>query len=194
MDTNKNKSSGLSTAGMVLGIIAIVLSFIPIVNNVAFVLAVLAFIFGIIALAKKQSKGKAITAIILAVLSIVITLSMQAIFSNALKSVTTDNNTQSTTQQTSSEVKPKLTLNDGWSLDKSNPYITKVVGSVANNSDEAIKGYIQITFSALDASGANVGDCLANANTVDAHGTWKFEAMCSGNNIATARFKDLSGF
>jgi hypothetical protein len=72
--------------------------------------------------------------------------------------------------------------------------MTKVVGTVSNNSDKAINGYIQITFSALDASGANVGDCLANANTVDANGKWKFEATCSGSNIETVRFKDISGF
>jgi uncharacterized protein YcfL len=66
--------------------------------------------------------------------------------------------------------------------------------TVINNSDKPINGYIQITFSALDASGANVGDCLANANTVDANGKWKFEALCSGNNIETVRFKDITGF
>ena len=35
---------------------------------------------------------------------------------------------------------------------------------------------------------------LANANTVDANGKWKFEAMCSGNGIETVRFKSLTGF
>lgn len=90
--------------------------------------------------------------------------------------------------------KPRLTLDDGWQVDKSNPYMTKVAGTVSNNSDKAISGYIQITFSALDTSGANVGDCLANANTVDANGKWKFEAMCSGSNIETVRFKELTGF
>ncbi len=90
--------------------------------------------------------------------------------------------------------KDRLTLDDGWQVDKSDPYITKVTGVVSNNSDKAINGYIQIIFSALDAGGANVGDCLANANTVDANGKWKFEAMCSGNGIETVRFKSLTGF
>lgn len=87
-----------------------------------------------------------------------------------------------------------MTLDDGWKIDKSNQYLTKVVGTVSNNSNQAINGYIQITFSGLDASGANVGDCLANANTVDANGKWKFEAMCSGQNIETVRFKEITGF
>ena len=35
-------SSGLATAGMVLGIIGVVLSFIPIINNIAFFIGILA--------------------------------------------------------------------------------------------------------------------------------------------------------
>ena len=92
------------------------------------------------------------------------------------------------------EKKERLTVDEGWSLDKSNPYMAQVVGTVSNNSDKPVNGYIQVTFSALDASGANVGDCLANANTVDANGKWKFKAICSGDDIETVRFKDITGF
>lgn len=106
----------------------------------------------------------------------------------------TGNSTSSQQEPKKSEEKPRLTLDDGWSIDTSNPYMTKVVGYVSNNSDKAIDGYIQITFSALDTAGANVGDCLANANTVDANGKWKFEAMCSGNDISDVRFKEITGF
>lgn len=103
---------------------------------------------------------------------------------------------QTEKKSTEADKKPRLTLDEGWQLDKSNQYMTKVVGTVSNNSDKPINGYIQVTFSALDASGANVGDCLANANTVDAGGKWKFEAMCSGSTeaIETVRFKDITGF
>ena len=106
----------------------------------------------------------------------------------------TDGSTSTKQESKKTEEKPRLTLDDGWSIDTSNPYMTKVVGYVSNNSDKDIKGYIQITFSALDADGANVGDCLANANTVDANGKWKFEAMCSGSNIKDVRFKEITGF
>lgn len=107
---------------------------------------------------------------------------------------TNNSTSQSQPEQKTSENKARLTLDDGWKIDKSNQYLTKVVGTVSNNSNQAINGYIQITFSGLDASGANVGDCLANANTVDANGKWKFEAMCSGQNIETVRFKEITGF
>ena len=80
---NKRKS-GLAIAALVLGIIGICLSFIPIVNNAAFVLGILSTVFGIIVLAKKRSLGKAITGIILGILAIVITVAMQSAMSKAI--------------------------------------------------------------------------------------------------------------
>ena len=56
-ENNANKKSGLATAGLVLGIVGICLSFIPILNNASFFLGILALIFGIISLVKKTSKG-----------------------------------------------------------------------------------------------------------------------------------------
>lgn len=195
MDTHVKKGSGLATAGMVLGIIAIVGCWIPFLNIGSIIMGVLALVFGAIALAQKRSKGKAVAAVVLGLLSIVIGIYMTVGASKAINDAAKKSTDQTDAQQKSAtDEKKKLTLDDGWTLDQSNPYMTEVVGSVSNNSDKAVDGYIQITFSALDADGANVGDCLANANTVDAHGTWKFKAMCSGSDIKTVRFKELSGF
>ena len=46
------------------------------------------------------------------------------------------------------------------------------------------------------ATGANLGTCLANTNTIDAGGKWKFKALCSGDakEVATVRFKEITGF
>jgi len=70
-----------------------------------------------------------------------------------------------------------------------------VTGYVRNNSDESVNNYIQIEFNAYDASGNNTDTCLANANSIDAHGKWKFDAICSKNpsEIKTVKFKDLTG-
>ena len=58
----------------------------------------------------------------------------------------------------------KLTLDDGWAMDKSNQFAVYVTGYVTNNTDKAITNYVQITFDALDRQGANLGTCLANTN------------------------------
>ena len=48
MGRNELKKSGLITAGLVIGIIGLVLSAVPIINNFAAILGVLAIIFGIV--------------------------------------------------------------------------------------------------------------------------------------------------
>lgn len=92
--------------------------------------------------------------------------------------------------------KERLTLDEGWEVDRSNQFAVYVNGYVSNNTDKPIDNYIQITFDALDKAGANLGTCLANTNTIDANGKWKFKAICTGEvkEIETVRFKELSGF
>ena len=82
----------------------------------------------------------------------------------------------------------------GWKL-KKDEFSAHVTGYVRNNSDESINNYIQIEFNAYDASGSNTDTCLANTNTIDAHGKWKFDAICSQNpsEIKTVKLKDLTG-
>ena len=53
----KEGKSGLGIAGFVIGVIAIVFSFIPIVNNIAFFIGLIAVIFGIIGAITHKSKG-----------------------------------------------------------------------------------------------------------------------------------------
>ena len=104
----------------------------------------------------------------------------------------------STTKAATTQAKPteRLTLDKGWKVDRSNPFAVYVKGYVSNNSDKPLTNYAQITFDVLDKKGANLGTCLANTNTIDAHGKWRFEAICGGDqaDVATVRFKEISGF
>lgn len=52
----KTNKSGLAIAGLVLGIVGVCTSFIPIVNNISFIMGILGAIFGIISLVKKNRK------------------------------------------------------------------------------------------------------------------------------------------
>lgn len=75
--------------GLILGIIALVLSAMPIINNFAFILGVVGLIFGIVGVVgtrdkKKSGKGMAVASVIIAALACVIVLASQAVYSAAL--------------------------------------------------------------------------------------------------------------
>lgn len=97
----EKKKSGLATAGMVLGIIAICTSFLPIINNASFIMGAIAATFGLVALLKKVNNGKTISAIVLGILAIIITLSLQSSWSDSLDDLSDelDNMTGANTQE-----------------------------------------------------------------------------------------------
>ncbi|MBQ1444395.1 MAG: DUF4190 domain-containing protein [Renibacterium sp.] len=65
--------SGLATAALVLGIVSIVVAFIPVINQIVFLVALVGIILAIIALVKKaKGKSKAIAGLILSVLGAII--------------------------------------------------------------------------------------------------------------------------
>ena len=51
-----SQKSGFATSSLVLSIVGVCTSFIPIINNLSFIIGILAIIFGIIALTKKAGK------------------------------------------------------------------------------------------------------------------------------------------
>lgn len=85
----KAPKSIAAIVGLILGIIALVLSAMPIINNFAFILGVVALIFGIVGVVgtrdkKKLGKGMAVASVIIAALACVIVLASQAVYSAAL--------------------------------------------------------------------------------------------------------------
>lgn len=99
-----NRPTGMTVCGivgLVLGILAFILSFIPIINNLAFVLGLVALVLAIIGLVgtmrgKKTGKVVAIIATVLSVLSLVITLAMQSAASDAIDEAFDDSTSQQT--------------------------------------------------------------------------------------------------
>ena len=89
---SETQKSGLCTAGLVLGIIGVFKLFIPIINNLSFFMGVIAIIFGLVSI-KKASKGKMIATVILGIIAIVITLSVQKAASDTLDAVSDSLNT-----------------------------------------------------------------------------------------------------
>lgn len=69
-----------------------------------------------------------------------------------------------------------------------------IEGTVKNDSDKKYD-YVQVTYNVYDANGNNLGTCLANNSNLEANGTWKFKAVCSGNasDIASYKLAEITG-
>ncbi|MDY2776863.1 MAG: hypothetical protein SOU51_00565 [Collinsella sp.] len=99
----KTPRSALVITGLVLGILALLTSLLPIVNNMSFLVALLGAIFsiaGLIACArgKRAGKGLAIVAIIVNVVAVVAVLGSQALYGAAIDEATKGPQVSSTTQ------------------------------------------------------------------------------------------------
>lgn len=168
----ENKKSGLATAGFVLGIIGIATSFIPIINNASFVLGVLATIFGIIALIKKNgSKGKTITAIILGILTIVFVINLQQMWTESLNELGNEITGGSTEEILRNDV--DVTLGEFQVIDNEYFDETKMVVTVKNKNSET-KSY-SIHIEAVDSQGTRLADDYVMANNLSPNQTQNFD-------------------
>ena len=171
----EKNSSGLATAGMVLGIIGVVLSFIPIINNIAFFIGILALIFGIIGIVKKAGKGKAIAGIVLGILSIAITLAMQSAVSDSIDETSKelDKITGNSTEEVL-KTEANVTLGDlQISKDEYGLTDSKMVVTVKNITDKK-KSY-SLHIEAVDANGNRIHEDYVYANDLSAGQTQNFE-------------------
>lgn len=174
----ETKKSGLGTAGLVLGIIGICTSFIPIINNLSFIMGVLAVVFGIIALAKHDSKGKNIATIILGILAIVITLNSQKILSDSFDEAL---NTFNSDMDLMTGNKTEEILNNHVDVTLGNFEVTKekyltntkLIVNVKNKSTQAKSFNIQIE--AVDSTGARINQDYVYANNLNAGQSQEFE-------------------
>ncbi|OMQ16428.1 hypothetical protein A7K94_0202560 [Modestobacter sp. VKM Ac-2676] len=91
------KGSGLAVAALVVGAIALLLCWVPLVNNFAAILAVVGLALGVPALisarrGKRTGSGLALASVILSVLAIVGVLATQAFYSSVIDDVTEEIN------------------------------------------------------------------------------------------------------
>ncbi|MDE5562765.1 MAG: FxLYD domain-containing protein [Clostridiales bacterium] len=71
--------------------------------------------------------------------------------------------------------------NENVSIDYNNflGYSVKVTGSITNTTGKDLS-YISVEYKIYDSSNAVIGTALANANSIGAGETWKFEASSLG--------------
>ncbi len=92
MTSSARPLSAMAVAGLVLGILALLTSFLPVVNNGSFLLALLGIVFSVVGIVgaargKRSGKGLAIAAAVLNVLSLAIVLVTQSMYGAALDEV-----------------------------------------------------------------------------------------------------------
>ena len=101
------KRSGMAVASLVLGIVAAALSWMPIVNNLAFLVGLVGLVLGIVAIVGcvrkgKGGKGLAIAGVVLGVVALVVVLATQAAYTTAIDEALQGSTVQETSAASSS--------------------------------------------------------------------------------------------
>lgn len=159
--------SGLATAGLVLGIIAVLLSAVPIINNFAALLALFALVFGIVGImkvkkGKKRGKGTAVSAVVLAVVALVVVFASQSFYGAVLDEAgkeVTNSLDKATGKKTDELLGKDVDVDFGKFMVKTDEYglnETSLQVTVTNNNKET-KSY-SITVEALDKEGVRIAD------------------------------------
>lgn len=204
-------TSGMAIAGLVLGILAAVSSWIPIVNNLSFIIGVIGLVLSVVGAVgtvrgKKAGKGIAIAALVINLVACGIVLAMQSAVSAAIDDVTSDAvSTENVSVQPEDAADVPETDTAPEADDAAyaitdvqmtgDDYSVTISGTFTNSSDAEVS-YVQVSYRLLDADGAQIGTAYANTNNLPAGGTWKFEAMGFEplSSVASYELADVTGF
>jgi len=172
-NSKSNESTGLYTAGFVLGIIGVVFAFIPLCYWIAYILGALALIFGIIGLVKKVSGHKALVATILGAVAIVVGIVMNILAVKAVNDALNlvENTVTSSFGDLLSDYEGdalgktvEVTI-DGYKDVEDNFWGDKaLVVNIKNISDKTLSFSIDIE--ALDADGNRIDDSSVYAESL----------------------------
>ena len=173
------RRSVASIVGLVLGILALILSWMPIINNFSFVLGLIGLVFAIVGMVgtlrgTRAGKGLAIASLVINILSLVLVLATQGMYSAALDDAANGPDVVSTEQASDEDaagdvddatdeagaqqlaVGSAVTLEDGLQVS-----VDEVATGLTNYDGSAVVG-IKITYT-------NNGDGDASYNPFD----WK---------------------
>ena len=172
MASDEKRKSGFATASLVLGIIGLCTSFVPIINNLSFILALIAIIFSVVSLAKKASKGMAIAGIIISIITVIVVVNAQKTLSDSIDTAVDEFNDSMGTM--SGEKTEEILANDvdvtlgDFSATEGSYGITdtELPVTVRNKSSETKSFNIQIE--AVDANGSRIATDYIYANSLTA--------------------------
>lgn len=171
-DITEKRQSALGVTSLVLGIIAIIIAFIPFLNIISLPTAVVAIVFGIITVIRiSVKKAFAISGIILSVLAIVIAFSITIFAINMLdkSGKELDRIAKESLERTKIDV-----TNVELKIDENS---TKVTGKIKNISGEK-KEVITIVVPVVDKdTGKLIIDLYGVSRNLDVNGIWDFEVV-----------------
>ena len=171
-ENNEKRQSALGITSMILGIIAIIISFVPFLNIISLPTAIIAIVFGIITVIRTSvKKAFAISGIILSVLAIVIAFSITIFAINMLdkSGKELDRIAKESLERTKIDV-----TNVELKIDENS---TKVTGKIKNISGEK-KEVITIVVPVVDKdTGKPIIDLYGVSRNLDVNGTWDFEVV-----------------
>ena len=128
----KQERKVLGILAIIFGALALLGSWMPIINNFSFVLAILALIFGLIGFVinRKRPKNLAIIGTVLAIVSMVIVLATQSMYARALNDAA--KNVEDTVSSVSSSIESSQKEEDAkfnWTKEQFDALVT---GDIAN--------------------------------------------------------------
>lgn len=186
-DTNKSRS-GFAIAALVLGIVAAATSFMPIINNASFFIALIGLILAIVAIAgirkgKNSGKGLAVAGLVLSIVAGLLVLGTQAFYSAVLNEAV-DQSTQQLNKMTGDAtddilgVDVEVTIGD-YSINKDQYGLVKsdLPVTVTNLLKEPSSFWINIE--AVDANGSRINDDTVIINDLGAGQSTKLDALPS---------------
>lgn len=163
----KKESIAISLIALIIGILALLLSWVPIVNNLAAIFAVIGFIFGIVAIIvnRKNKKTLAIVGVVVSVISFAIVMATQAYYGakidESFKSSNTTSN-KSTGKVETSKSEP-VKEDSGWdevtktfTTKDSVLKIDKVEKAIDLDDKPALKIYFTVTNKASENRAAQM--------------------------------------
>ena len=205
-ETTKKPTSGLAIAGLVLGIIAILGSFIPIINNMSFVISIVGGILAIVALVgatkgKNGGKGMAIAGVVLAVVSIMLVLITQSAFKSALDKTSENLKSGSQPVESSQQQSNDQGNNQGEQSGQTENKEAKDYSNMALGETVTLEDGLTITVNSVNrgltkydgsplvsvnVTYTNTGDKSASFNTFD----WKSE---DANGVQQSTYFNMDG-
>lgn len=109
--------SAMGVTSLVMGILALVISWIPIINNITFLFSILGLVFAIVAFVgikhhKVRGRGIAYAGLITSIVGFAIMLATQSFYGEVLKQATTTSHTKTATSSTSNNDSEKAQKDD----------------------------------------------------------------------------------